>query len=96
MTDISISTHLIADIAGFLSMGSFLLAEIRQLRKILKTKHTKALSLTHYKYKLIAIVCSLVCFSLTALYMSFMTIFAEGIITIIIMLLIKKYRRQKE
>lgn len=85
----------IADIAGMCGMGFFLIATIKQLHKIKKTHHTTAISATHYKLKIIAIFCSLICFALTGLLLSLMVVSAELIVTLLIIYFLNKYRKVK-
>jgi len=82
----------IADILGAGGMFFFLMAEVFQLRKIIRKKTVKSLSYNTYKQKVIAILLSLACFGLTALWLSFAVIFAEAIVILIIIRLMKKYR----
>ena len=86
---------MIADIAGMIGMGFFLTATIRQYLKISRTHYTLAISLTHYKMKILAILCSLICFGLTKLMFSFIVVFGELIVTIGIICLIKRYRKER-
>ena len=87
---------LIADLAGVIGMGFFLKAEIFQLRKILRTKLTDGISHTAYRDKLLAIIVTMLCFWLTSLWFSFAVLFAEGIIVLIILQLMKKYGKSKK
>ena len=82
---------LIADIAGVIGMSYFLKAEIFQLRKILQTKVVHGISRTAYMDKLKAIAATMVCFCITSLWLSFIVLFAEGVIAFIILRLMKKY-----
>ena len=74
-------------------MGFFLKAEIFQLRKILRYKNVEGISKTAYRDKILAIAATLLCFGLTSLWLSFAVIFAEGIIVVAIIRLMKKYKR---
>lgn len=85
---------LIADTAGVIGMGLFLKAEIFQLKKILRTKMTHGISRTAYTDKLYAIAATMLCFWLTSLWFSFAVIFAEGVIVLMVLHLMKKYRRK--
>ena len=85
----------IADIFGMLGMGFFLTATIKQWHKIYITRHTTAISLTHYKLKIIAIICSLICFGLAGLILSFTVVSAELIVSIGITHMLIKYRKMK-
>lgn len=87
--------ELIADIFGMLGMAFFLTATIKQWHKIYKTHHTTAISLTHYKLKIIAILCSLTCFSLAGLWLSFTVVGIELLVSIGITHMLIKYRRKK-
>jgi len=87
---------LIADIFGVIGMGFFLKAEVFQLKKILRTKLTDGISRTAYRDKLWAIVATMFCFGLTALWLSFVVLFAEGVIAFIILHLMKKYGKSKK
>ena len=83
---------LVADIAGTIGMGFFLKAEIFQLKKILKTKVVQGISRTAYRDKLLAIFATMICFGLTTLWFSFLVLLAEGVVALIILHLIKKYK----
>jgi uncharacterized protein with PQ loop repeat len=72
----------VADIFGMAGMGFFLFAEIRQLVKILKTKRCTGISWTAYKVKMIACLCTLLCFGLSALWGSFLVILAETVVIV--------------
>lgn len=76
---------MIADILGILGTVGFLLSELRQFWKLItlkkdfyykREKHTllkqyvKGISLTHYKLKIFAAICTIGCFALTRLYAS--------------------------
>lgn len=87
---------LIADLAGVIGMGFFLKAEVFQLKKILRTKIVHGISQTAYVDKLLAILATMVCFWLTSLWLSFIVLFAEGVIALIILYLMKKYREEHE
>jgi hypothetical protein len=87
---------LIADLMGVLGMSYFLKAEIMQLRKILRTKVVHGISRTAYKDKLLAIAATMICFGLTTLWLSFVVLFAEGVIAFIILRLMKKYKGHKK
>ncbi len=83
----------IADIFGMMAMTFFLIATLKQFHKIHTTHHTKAISMTHYKLKILAILCSLICFSMTNLLLSFAVVGIEMIVTIMILRLLLKYKR---
>ena len=83
---------LIADLAGVVGMGFFLKAEVFQLRKILRTKVVRGISRTAYTDKLLAIAATMFCFWLSSLWFSFIVLFAEGVIALIILRLMKKYK----
>lgn len=87
--------EMIADIFGMMGMAFFLTATIKQWHKIYKTKHTTAISLTHYKLKIVAILCSLTCFSLAGLWLSFTVVGIELLVSIGITHMLIKYRRMK-
>ena len=86
----------IADIFGMFGMAFFLAATIKQWHKIYKTHHTTAISLTHYRLKVIAIICSLTCFALAGLALSFAVVSMELLVSLGIIHMLKKYRRQKK
>ena len=86
---------LIADACGVVGMGFFLIAEIKQLWKILKTKKITGISRTAYRSKLAAIGFTSVTLIITSLYMSLVVILAEGIIVAWVLVLIKKYKLNK-
>ncbi len=86
----------IADIFGMLGMGLFLMATIKQWHKIYSTRHTTAISLTHYKLKIIAILCSLTCFGLANLWLSFAVVSIELLVSIGIVHMLIKYRKMKQ
>ena len=84
---------LIADTCGVIGMGFFLVAEIKQLWKILKIKRITGISKTAYRSKLAAIGFTSITLTITALHMSLAVILAEGVIIIWILWLMKKYGR---
>lgn len=86
---------IIADIAGVIGMGFFLKAEIFQLRKILRTKITTGISHTAYRDKLLAIFATSIMLYLSSLWLSFAVILTEGVIILIVLHLIKKYKKRK-
>ena len=86
---------MIPDLFGMTGMSFFLAATVKQYIKIRRTHHTTAISLTHYKMKILAIICSLICFGLSGLMFSFIVVFGELVVTIGIIHLIKKYRSTK-
>ena len=83
----------IADILGMMAMTFFLIATIKQWHKIHITHNMKAISVTHYKLKVIAILCSLGCFALTNLRLSFVVVSVELVVTILILRLLIKYKK---
>ena len=86
----------IADVFGMAGMGLFLVATIKQWHKIYKTQHTTAISLTHYRLKIVAIVCSLICFGLAKLPLSFIVVSLELLVSLGIIHMLVKYRQMKE
>ena len=82
----------VADLFGSVGMLFFLLAEVTQLRKILKLKTVVGISWTTYKNKVIALVSTLIGFMLAQLWLSFGVLFGELIIVIYIMKLMEQYR----
>lgn len=84
---------LIADIFGTIGMAFFLFAELKQLLKIRKTGMCLGISFTAYKTKMIACLCSLTCFGLTALWGSFLVILAE---TVVIAPILRRLWREKQ
>lgn len=84
----------LADIFGAGGMFFFLFAEILQLRKILRKRTVKSLSYNTYRNKIVAIILSLSCFGLSGLWLSFGMIFAELIVILVIIKLMRKYRGQ--
>lgn len=84
---------LVADLAGVIGTGFFLKAEIFQLRKILRTKTVRGISHTAYRDRLIAVTATLVCFGLTALWLTFTVLLIQAMVLLVILHLIKKYRR---
>jgi len=86
----------IADIFGMLGMTFFLTATISQWLKIYKTHHTTAISLMHYKLKVVAILCSLTCFGLAGLTLSFAVVSMELLVSVGIIHMLIKYRKTKE
>ena len=87
---------LIADIAGFMGMMLFLHATLRQWYKIKKTKHITAISLASYKSRIMAGVCSMICFGLAGLYMSFGVVTIELCISLHITYMLVKYRKLRK
>ena len=85
-------TTIVADLAGAGGMFFFLVAEILQLRKIIRKKTVKSISYNTYRNKVVAIMLSLVCFGLTSLWLSWIVIFAELLIIIWVIKLMHKYR----
>lgn len=86
----------VADVFGMMGMGFFLAATIKQWHKIYSTYHTTAISKTHYELKIIAILCSLTCFSLAGLWLSFSVVTMELIVSLGILHMLIKYRKMKE
>ena len=85
----------IADIFGMLGMGFFLTATLKQWHKIYKTQHTTAISLTLYKLKIVAILCTMICVALVSLPLSFIVLSMELIVSIGIIHMLKKYKQMK-
>jgi len=85
--------ELVADLFGTFGMLGFLVAEIFQLKKILRTKKASDLSKTAYRNKMIAIILTCICFGLTKLFLSFTVLFLEGIVVGKIMLLMRKWKK---
>lgn len=83
---------LIADMCGTIGMGFFLIAEIKQLWKILKTHIVRGISKTAYISKLIAVAFTSITLLIPGFYLSLSVIVAEGIIIAIVLYLMKKYR----
>lgn len=86
----------IADICGVVGMGFFLLAEIKQLLKILRTHRVTGISRHAYMSKLYAVGFTGTMLAITALYMSFVVILAEGMIVAWVLCLIKKYKKERK
>ena len=84
----------IADLLGAGGMFFFLVAEILQLRKIIRKQTVKSLSYNTYRNKILAILLSLGCFGLSSLWLSFGVIFVELIIILWIIKLMRRYRGQ--
>lgn len=85
----------IADISGMLGMAFFLAATTKQLHKTYKTKSTSGISITQYKLKVIAIICTMICFYLTNLWLSFTAVSIELFISLSMVYLLTKYRKKK-
>lgn len=85
----------IADIFGMCGMGFFLAATIKQWHKIYTTHHTTAVSLTQYKLKIIAIICTMICVGLVNLPLSFIVLFTELIVVLGVIHMLIKYRKIK-
>lgn len=86
----------IADFFIAYGMAWFLFAEFRQIRKLIKLwkKHKiTSISLTHYNWKLQAILSTLIGYSLARLPLSAIVICIELAITIIIVHMIKENRK---
>lgn len=83
---------IIADILGASGMFFFLVAEVLQLRKILRKRTVRSLSYHTYKSKVAAILLALGCFGLSHLWLSFLVIVAELVVVLYIIKLMKKYR----
>lgn len=85
-------TILVADLLGAGGMFFFFFAELLQLRKIIRKKTVKSLSYHTYKSKVAALLLTLSCFGLSALWLSFGVLFAELLVVTYIIKLMKKYR----
>lgn len=82
---------LIADICGTIGMGFFLIAELKQLWKILKTHIIKGISKTAYISKIIAITFTSITLLVPRFYLSLSVILAEGVIVALVLYFMKKY-----
>ena len=87
---------LIADICGVIGMGCFLLAEMKQLIKIIKKQKITGISHMAYISKLAAIGFTSVMLGITGLYLSLVVLIVEGIVVAAVLYLMKKYKKVKE
>lgn len=83
---------LIADICGVIGMGFFLVAEIKQLWKILKTHVVRGISKTAYISKLIAIIFTSITLLVPGFYLSLSVILAEGLVIALVLYFMNKYK----
>lgn len=83
---------LIIDLLFTCGVLSFLWSCVRQLQKILRTRQTGGLSLTHYYIKTIAILCMIVGYILSSLPISLSVSIVELIVTLVSIEKICKYR----
>jgi len=84
--------NLIIDLLFTAGIISFLWSCVRQLQKILRTKQTNGISLTHYYIKIIAILCMMIGYILSNLPISLGVSAVELSITLISVERICKYR----
>jgi uncharacterized protein with PQ loop repeat len=83
---------IIADLIIAIGTTAFILAGIRQLRKILYTHKTDGLSATQYKIKVFALMCMINAYIISNLPYAIMTNIIDLIIVILILYHIAKYR----
>jgi hypothetical protein len=84
---------MIADILVSIGTGFFIIAELRQIRRMHRTKATMGVSLTHYHMKLAALGCMILAWILLNLHLSLFVSITELILQIIAIYLICKYRQ---
>jgi len=87
---------MIVDILFSLGICCFLGSALTQLYKVLKTHKTSGISLKHYKFKMIAVGLMTSGYVLSNLPISLIISLVEGSITVILIILIVKYRRKKK
>jgi uncharacterized protein with PQ loop repeat len=85
---------LIVDILITIGSISFLLAGIRQLKKLLRIHKTDGISATYFKLRIIAIACIISGYIIACLPLSVFINSLALIIDIVILILIAKYRRK--
>jgi len=86
---------MIVDILFSLGICCFLGSALTQLYKVLRTHKTSGISLKHYKLKMVAVSLMTTGYVLSNLPISLIISAVEGTITIVLMVFIIKYRRQK-
>jgi len=84
--------NLLIDLLFTVGIISFLWSCVRQLQKILRIKQTDGISLTHYYIKTIAILCMMIGYMLSNLFISLGVSAIELSITLISIERICKYR----
>lgn len=85
----------LADFFGMCGMLCFLFATLKQWHKVKKTHHVTAISVTNYKFRITAIVCSLICFGLVSLHLSFIVVSIELCFTFSTLYMLIKYKKVK-
>jgi hypothetical protein len=85
----------IADVFGIVGTACFLLAEIKQLYKLLTSESVAGVSLTHYKFKLFAAVNTSIAFALTGLWCSFAVLTLQTVTINWGMWIVLKKRRKR-
>ena len=83
----------INDIIFTIGTSVFLLAGIRQAKRIYKTKSTTGVSLTHYHLKVLASSCMIIGFTRQLLPISIVTSIVDLTVTLISIRLITYYRK---
>ena len=85
----------VADFFGMCGMSCFLMATLKQWYKIRTTHHTTAISKTNYKLRIVAGFCSLICFALAGLHLSFAVVTIELCFAFSTLSMLAKYRKKK-
>jgi uncharacterized protein with PQ loop repeat len=85
--------NIMIDVLFALGTCSFVIASLRQVIRIRKTKDTNGLSLTKYHIKIFAIGCMLLGYILSTLPISIIISSTEMILNFISIYLITKYRK---
>lgn len=84
---------MIADILISIATGLFIVAEVRQIKRMHKTKSTNGISLTHYHMKLSALICMITAYTILHLSLSVFAAATEITLQLIAIYLICKYRQ---
>lgn len=85
---------MLIDLLFSLGICCFLGSALTQLCKVIKTHKTSGISLKHYKLKLVAVALMTTGYTLSNLPLSLIISLLEGSITVILVMLIIKYRRK--
>lgn len=84
---------MLVDALFSLGICCFLGSALTQLYKVLKTHQTDGISLKHYKIKLVAVGLMTAGYILLSLPLSMIISLIEGSITVMLVILIVRYRR---
>lgn len=84
------------DLLFVCGMLCFFAATVRQILKVYRVKKTSGISLTHYKIKLVAITFMTVGYILSILPLSIIVSTTEGVLNIVLILMVTKYRKEED